>query len=818
MKRLISVLLVVAILATSCVALVGCGKEEEGDSVYTLNYAMSVFPTNWNPHTYETNTDAEILDYIVAGFYHFDYNDTLDGYKVVPYMATSEPVDVTDQYVGQYGIKDGDTAKAYTISLRDDIKWEDGTVINAQSFVNSAKLLLDPTAQNYRADSLYSGNMVIANSQDYLYQGQTINLENAANAFYTMDDLTLGDDGQYVTPNGEPVYLAVDFALNEWLNGYTLNEYVAAYGDTYFDTTNWDTLLGMMDDDGLVPLTDETYALYAPVTTGNPAWGESEEDLPAYFAYASTYPEMDFSEVGLIATDEYELTIVLSKPLSGFYLLYSLTDSWLVNEELYNSLATVEDGVYTNTYGTSVDTTMSYGPYKLTEFQSDKTFAFEKNEYFFAFNDEENKDLYQTTNIKYDYVPEAPTRLEMFLNGELDSYTLQADDMETYSKSDYCYYTTGDSTFFMAVNPDLEALTAMQENAGENINKTIITIKEFRMALSFALDRAAFCLAVSPTNNAAFAAYSSYIISNPEEGTAYRTTDQAKQVVADFWGLSEDIGAGKTYANIDEAISSVTGYNLEKAKELFNEAYAIAVEQGLMDEDDVIEICIGLPSASSNFYNNGYEFLVNNYTDAVKGTDLEGKLTFTKDDTVGNGFADALKANNVDMLFAVGWTGSALDPYGLMEAYTSSSYQYDPAWDTTAEKLVINVNDKDYVASVWDWTKAMSGEVIVIREVDANGEVVSGSDVEFSAGDSDGIPETRLDILAALEGAILATYDMIPMMDDSSASLKGAKYNYYTEDYIYGVGRGGVKYLTFNYNDAEWAEYVASQGGTLNYK
>ena len=29
--------------------------------------------------------------------------------------------------------------------------------------------------------------------------------------------------------------------------------------------------------------------------------------------------------------------------------------------------------------------------------------------------------------------------------------------------------------------------------------------------------------------------------------------------------------------------------------------------------------------------------------------------------------------------------------------------------------------------------------------------------------------------------------------------------------------RGGIQYLKYNYSDTEWAEYVASQGGTLQY-
>ena len=50
---------------------------------------------------------------------------------------------------------------------------------------------------------------------------------------------------------------------------------------------------------------------------------------------------------------------------------------------------------------------------------------------------------------------------------------------------------------------------------------------------------------------------------------------------------------------------------------------------------------------------------------------------------------------------------------------------------------------------------------------------------------------------------------MLPLDDESSAALKGKQVEYYTEDYIYGVGRGGIKYMKYNYSDKEWKEFVA---------
>ena len=818
MKKLIALLLAL----TMVFALAACSKKPaegttaatdgattpaaDAEATYTYNTALTVFPTNWNPHTNQTDTDSEILDYVTAGLYRFDYNETEDGYALVPGMAVDYPEDVTADYIGQYGLEEGAENQAWKVTLRDDLKWEDGTPITAHDYEESYKRLLAPEAQNYRADGTYTGNMVIHNAENYLKSNQTVKQANSADGStvaYNFADLVKGEDGTYATAEGCKVY----FGLNEgyaWMQGNSLADY---QGAGYIPEEGcWDVLSAAADEDGFVPVTDETIAaLYS--FTGSDTWGnESQDDLAYYVSYDFTYGETPWEEVGVFALSDNELVYVIDKPLSGFYLYYSLTDSYLVKTDLYDSLATVTDGVYTNTYGTSAETTVSFGPYKLTTFQADKQFVLERNENFYGLTDGK----YQTTTWVVDFVPEASTRLELFLQGKLDSYGLSKEDMETYSLSDYCYYATGDSTFAMVFNPDKAALEQTQASAGTGINKTIITIPEFRMAMSFALDRSAFCLATSPTNGPAFGLYSNLIISDPDNGTAYRTTDVAKQVLADFWGVSEDYGEGKMYADIDEAVDSITGYNLTKAQELFNTAYDKAIEQGLMTENDKVEIKIGTPNNTTAFYNNGYEFLVNNYTEAVKGTKLEGKLTFSRDDTLGNGFGDALKNNQVDMLFGVGWTGSALDPYSLMEAYISPSYQYDDSTDFTAIMMTVAIDGVEYTASVADWYDVMMGNPTTITAAD-------GSTMEYSCGYTDGDPETRLEILGEMEGVVLMNYNFIPIMDASTAQLRGQQVEFHTEEYIFGMGFGGVEYLTYDYTDAEWDAYVASSNNELDY-
>ncbi|MBQ8881188.1 MAG: hypothetical protein IJ030_03315 [Oscillospiraceae bacterium] len=688
-KRHIALILIPILMLTA-----GCKKKpaaQDPNPTYTYNYALATFPTNWSPTSNQTATDSELLDYISDSFYVFDYNEAGDGYALIPGMAAGEPKDVTAEYVGQYGIKAGDTARAYEIPLRADLRWEDGTAITAADFVESAKRLLDPQAQNYRADSMYSGSVVIHNAENYLKQGR------------------------------------------------------------------------------------------------------------------EGYPEMEWEgNVGWFARSDYALCFVLDNPLSGFYLKYNLPAP-LVHIPTYDACASVTDGIYTNRYGTDAATTKSFGPYKLTFFQADKQFTLTRNEQYYGLSE----DTYQTTAIVVDYVKEAATRLQLFRQGKLDTYALTVDDTETYGLSDFAYYHTGDSTFGMAFNPNFEALKSAQERSGAGVNKTILTLPEFRTAMSYALDRSAFCLAASPLNTPGFGLFSGSIIADPDKQTPYRETEGAKAVLASVWGLADQYGPGKLYENLDQAVSSISGYNLTRARELFNIAYDKAVAQGLMGENDRVEIKIGTPNSTSAFYNNGYEFLVNNYTRAVEGTKLSGKLTFSRDDTLGNAFSGALKKNQVDMLFGVGWSGSALDPYDLMEAYLSPNYQYDPANDYSKVQVTVTVSGIPCTASATDWLAMMNGQTRTVTAPD-------GTKKAYACG-AGGNQSDRLTILSVLEGTVLENYNFIPIMDDGEGHLRGRQIRYPKENYIYPLGYGGVKYYTYAYTDTQWDAYVAQSGGLLDY-
>ena len=79
-------------------------------------------------------------------------------------------------------------------------------------------------------------------------------------------------------------------------------------------------------------------------------------------------------------------------------------------------------------------------------------------------------------------------------------------------------------------------------------------------------------------------------------------------------------------------------------------------------------------------------------------------------------------------------------------------------------------------------------------------------------------PDACMVILSNLETAILSSYQCIPWGTDVDVSIRSQKIEYATYDYNIMYAYGGLRLMTFNYDDAEWEAYVAEQGGTLNYE
>ena len=815
----------------------------EGDFIY--KDSVSVLASSWNPHTYQSADQAYPLDYTTSGLFTFVYNDYFHpiegkddfaGYVIMPDMAASMPVDVTEKVKAEhpeFGIpEDATTGFAYTIDLNDYLCFDDGTVINAQTYVESMKRMLDPKLLNYRAEDVYTGSLVIAGAKMYANQGHTVTTDNGVTGDYTIADLVKGDDGVYTTPEGFKISIAVNYPL-DWTGGNTLKQYVDAYGDQAFGLSRWDELVALMDEDGLVPVTDDTLAMLSATTTTNPGWNETDADLPNYLIYDYVYPDgVDFSTVGIYASGENQITVVLENALSGFYLYYNLgvLDLSLVHIEKYDSLLKEDNGVWTSTYNTNVETAVSYGPYKVSDYQLDKSMHFVKNEKWWGYTDgkhvyQDPEDgryypMYQTTEIDTQVVAESSTNKMMFLKGQLMGYGLQAEDFETYRNSDYVYETPATTIFFLVLNGHMSAI--QEREAAADFDKATtdietITLQSFRRAMAITYDKDLFCSTVSPARSATYAAIGNLYVYDVDTGARYRDTDQAKQILCDVYSVDTS-----KYANLDDAVASITGYDPETAKVLYQEAYEEALEMGYITDtngdnisDQTVTITYSL-SADSDFMTTTIDYLNKKLAEVLVGTGFEGKVQIVKSAPLGDtAWSEQLKAGQTDCCLC-GWQGSALDPFSLTDLYTNPAKAYDAKWfDATTVELTLNVNVggpdktemKEVTMTMKQWSDALNGATV---------ELEDGSTYNFGDGQTD--VDTRLAILAGVEGEILKTYNYLPMMQNASMALLSQQVYYVVEEYSPVMGRGGIAYLKYNYNETEWKAFVDSQeNGELKY-
>lgn len=827
-KKLLMLIAMVLVVVLCASVLTACKKDKgngdgnvtkpgtgwEDPKMYTMREYTAQMPSQWCTILSSDNVNNTMESYFTSAFYEFNYKFDANG-KIVPgaytveYSAATKLEDVTKKYAGKYGLAaDAEKGQAFAMTLRNDLKWDDGTPIKAADFVYTMMQQLSPKYLFATASNYYSGNYVIHNAQNYVKQGQKGWFDNG-NMNLAYSDLALGADGKY-TLKGNECTIALKKPL-VWLQGNTLDSYVTN-APQYFDTAAYASLLALADANGDVAVTAESLALLTTVITAKAAWDETKENTVGYMYVNYEYPAMDFSEVGYFVGDnEYELVMVIDGTLNPLDAEGNLTyeagyyfSNWpLVKKDLWERCEDQSKTPYANSYCTTQEKSASWGPYKLTNYQDQKTYTVSRNDKWFGYGLPQYANQYQTDAIVTEKIEEWDTAWLAFQKGNLDGIGMDVKIAADYRTSKRAYFTPETYTFDLNIQSNATSKT-------DKRNNLLLNYADFRKAISLSLDRDDYCAKNNPSSQAALGLLNSMYYYDVENGKVYRDTIQAKEAILNAYGATKNAdGSWKvgetTYTDIEDALDATTGYNLTLARQLVESAVAQAKEDDKYSDGDEIILTYGIETQSANTdrVKNWFQAAFDNMT---KGTSIEGKVKIEyfmfSSATWSEQFADG----EYDLCFGA-WGNAPFNPaYLLCETQISDENRYAVKWDPTTVEVTVKATpddkhkDGNYTYNLAQWRLILQGK--------------DGCPVNFK-----NFPmEDQLAALGAVETAILKEYYSIPVFSRYSASLMGYKVDYISYEYNTFMGYGGIRYMTFNYDDTAWAEFVASNNNILNYK
>lgn len=807
----------------------------------TYRTYTSVMPSNWNGLTYEDANDAQIVDWLGSSFFTYDFkfedgkkfNDdgSINAEGIVPgefdvmYSAATKLEDVTSEVDAKWGYTDEQKemgSYAWKITLREDLKWEDGTAIDAHDFVYTMQQQLDPLFQNMRASTFYN-NIMVKGARDYVYQGQTVWSDNGATGEpgVTVADLVKGDDGVYAMADGTVVRFALTQALKQCSN-YSVTDIAA----DYLDPDAFAALQELADGDGRVPVTDDTIALVAKLIDTD-GWGhEPVENVPLYMVLETTYGEMSFEDVGFYAPSDYELVVCLDAPIKclkedgslSYEAAYSFSSLPLVKEDLYESCKQEpQQGaeLWTTNYNTSIETSASWGPYKVSAFQAGKSYELAKNENWYGYGMDEYKNQFLIDKIFCEQVSDVATQWIKFLGGEIDSIVLDVDHKDDYRDSKYTKFAPGTGTFGTMIYSNLDVLKASGRNNG------ILAIQDFRKAISLYLDRDDFNSTLFASHQPCYGLLGPSYYHDIENGGVYRYTQQAQEGLLRVYGFTQNDDGTWTdgtnkYATYEDAYEVMNGMNRPLAKELIENAYKELTENADKygyDPNKKITILQGSGVDNENT-RRANEYMVKFFNELVQGTSLEGKVEVIFDGSFGESWASDFKSGAYDLAVTVGFSGGAFDPCGFLQCYMdpTAGLMYAVWWDMESEMLTYTMPEGDYpgagqelTMSIYNWYCCLNG----LAES-------RGCTETYNWGDSFAPADVRLQVLSMLEETYLNKYYGVMTTSDFTATVYSAKFEQITDEFNFFKEFGGIQYMRPMYDDAAWAEYVKSNNNDLS--
>ena len=807
----------------------GGGEEDDGEikiveGDFTYKGYASALGTNWNPHTWENSSDDSILSYISAPFVTMAPLDTEEGIYQWIYDMATEITDVTAEHkddITKYGstipegtaLEDIEEGYVFEIKLNPNAKWQNGDVINADSYLYSMEKLLNSKMRNYRANLYYAGESAVAGGAGYF---------NSEAPIYSDVVSYPGDEPVWnVDPSTVQTYISLTEVAT--ISSYTFKVLYEDYGVISDET--YKALAELTNSFGYIPVNDETMDLvkkgmveycsafnFGPDVTPEMA---AEAYFDEFLFYVSGVGDkVEFDTVGLYKVDDYTIRYVCQTAIDFNYFLTSCTSTWLVHPETYEATMEEKDGLTITKYCTSKDTSMSYGPYMIQTFEDDKQVVFVQNPNYHGYQttdsgylysitefevDGKQHQQYQTTKVIIDVMTQS-VAYEAFLKGDIDEYAPTPEELTEYTLSDRLLRVDETYTMSFFFNTNEQVLKNLDDNGG-NENSIVLTNYNFRKAFSLAFNRADFVTVTegyTPAYSLMNKLYHYDIYNDPT--SSYRSSDPAMQAICNLYGVK--YGENEIYKTLEEAYNSITGYNLTEAKALMKQAHDELVAAGLYVSGEPITIQIGWKAGAMEAADNSQVDKVQGYLNAaVEGSGF-GKVTIEGLGNLDDRYGD-VPAGRLAVGYGA-WGGAAFYPFRNFQVYCDTE-QYagqineTGCWNPAETELTIQIDElgEEPITMTWqDWSRSMIG------------------DGPFALVDND----IKLKITAIMEEEFLKFYYRIPLCGTTICSLLGYKMDNYTDDYNIMYGFGGFRLMKYNFTDAEWTDYVASVGGTLNYK
>ena len=143
-------------------------------------------------------------------------------------------------------------------------------------------------------------------------------------------------------------------------------------------------------------------------------------------------------ELGVKAIDDQTLEVKLVKDVPWMQSLFAFGSFMPQNEKFVEKQG--------KKFGTTADTTLSNGPFKMTQWKTEDNWKLEPNDKYW------DKDKVKLKEVNYKVVKETQTAINLYQTGKLDSVTLDATNVSKYKDREDFSTELNSSNFFYRIN------------------------------------------------------------------------------------------------------------------------------------------------------------------------------------------------------------------------------------------------------------------------------------------------------------------------------------------------------------------------------